>query len=119
MTNVIYPESLAMVLAQILLDRSTPIESKTHSQMKNSAETTSPAYFKPSLQINDLQSSLMFRDILNLFEILRGNPPICPTQVGTCFIPYIYDLKPGVYPMIVFEVEDAPGAADQTECLFH
>jgi hypothetical protein len=54
------PESLAMVLAQILPDRSTPIESKTHSQMKNSAETTSPAYFKPSLQINDLQSSLIF-----------------------------------------------------------
>src|ERR1035438_7554962 len=55
------PESLAMVLAKFLPDRSTPIESKSHSPMKNTAKTTSPAFFKLCLQINDLQSSLMFR----------------------------------------------------------
>jgi hypothetical protein len=56
------PESLAMDLAWFLTDRLMLIETKTPSHMKNTAKTTSPAFFKPHLQINDLQSSLMIRE---------------------------------------------------------
>jgi len=64
--GTIDPESLAMVLAKFLPDRSTPIKSKSHSPMKNTAKTISPAFFKLCLQINDLQSSLMFRAMARL-----------------------------------------------------
>jgi hypothetical protein len=50
-----------MILAKFLPDRLTPIESKSHSPMENTAKTTSPEFFKLCLQINDLQSSLIFR----------------------------------------------------------
>src|SRR5208283_3407313 len=53
-----------MVLAKFMPDRSTPIEPESHSPMKNTAKTTSPAFLKRSLQFNDLQSSLMFRAVV-------------------------------------------------------
>ena len=43
-----------MVLAKFMPDRPTPIESESHSPMKNTAKTTSSAFFKLNLQINDL-----------------------------------------------------------------
>src|SRR5208283_4574932 len=70
-----------MVLAKFMPDRSTPIEPESHSPMKNTAKTTSPAFLKRSLQFNNLQSSLMFRvrgidhaiqAIADLFQKLMG-----------------------------------------------
>jgi hypothetical protein len=40
------PESLAMVLARFLPDRSTLTESKSRSLMENTAKTASPAFFE-------------------------------------------------------------------------
>jgi hypothetical protein len=86
------PESLAMDLAWFLTDRLMLIETKTPSHMKNTAKTTSPAFFKPHLQINDLQSSLMIRVMnqragglikpLNISESV--NPPTQSTSVRLC-----------------------------------
>jgi hypothetical protein len=40
------PESLAMVLAKFLPDRSMLIESKSYSTVKNTAKISSPAFLK-------------------------------------------------------------------------
>jgi hypothetical protein len=70
------PETSAMDLARFLPDRSTPVESKSHSQMKNIAKTTSPTFFKRRLQINNLQGSLMFRDARCQMSFIPRN--LCP-----------------------------------------
>jgi hypothetical protein len=51
-----------MLLAKFMPDRATRIESESHSPMKYTTKTTSPAFVKLCLQINDLQSLLMFRE---------------------------------------------------------
>ena len=44
--GTIDPESLAMVLAKFLPDRSMLIESKSYSTVKNTAKISSPAFLK-------------------------------------------------------------------------
>jgi len=101
------PESLAMVLAKFTPDRSTPIESESHSPMKNTAKTTSSAFFKLNLQINDLQSPLPFRVLQRKNDMTQSRFSLDITGF-LWFIPHKHAVAFLAVGMIEFHRIEAP-----------